>query len=186
VTLTPEDAAALGRRTHHLLDKARYLTLATVSASGSPWAAVLEYAWLARPLRFVFGSATVARHSRDIAADPRVSGSLFVAGGTAGLDLAAVDGAQFTGRCSEVAPGEVDQFHGPFSESVFPDPRERAEWILPPSQLRAPAAHRLYLVEVERWWLMDTRTWAQDRIDRRIEVPLATLDTMAHRGVDAP
>jgi len=46
---------------------------------------------------------------------------------------------------------------------------------LSPSLLRAPAEHRLYLIEVARWWLIDTRTWAQDRIDRRIEMPLTEL-----------
>lgn len=47
--------------------------------------------------------------------------------------------------------------------------------MLPRSLLAPPAQHRLYLIEVERWWLIDTRTWAQDRIDRRVEMPLADL-----------
>jgi hypothetical protein len=46
------------------------------------------------------------------------------------------------------------------------------------SALVAPAPHRLYLVEVEQWWLVDTRTWAEDRIDRRAEVPLSALSGM--------
>jgi hypothetical protein len=165
--------AGLSSRTHRLLDEARYLTLATVSDDGTPWAAVLEYAWLPRPLRFVFGSATVSRHSRHVAAVPRVSGSLFLGGTGTGLDVEAVDGAQFTGRCTEVGPGEIDLYYTDFYQRVFPDPAQRAEWMLPRSSLRAPAAHRLYLVEVERWWLVDTRTWVSDRIDRRIEVPPA-------------
>lgn len=165
----------LAGRTHRLLCEARYLTLATVSADGRPWAAVLEYAWLPDPLRFVFGSATSSRHSRDAATSPRVSGSLFLAGGTGEWDVSAVDGAQFTGTCSEVAAGDLDHYHRTFYESVFPDPAQRAEWMLPRTMLRPPAPHRLYLIEVERWWLVDTRTWAQDRIDRRVEVPLAGL-----------
>ncbi|WP_327352406.1 pyridoxamine 5'-phosphate oxidase family protein [Streptomyces sp. NBC_01304] len=161
----------LGERTRRLLDTARYLNLATVSADGSPWVATLEYAWLAGPpLRFVFGSATGSRHSRDVARSARVSGSLFVAGGGPGLDVAAVDGAQFTGTCAEVTAAELDRYHSVFYETVFPDEQQRSEWSLPPNALRAPAGHRLYLVEVERWWLVDTRTWEVDRIDRRIEV----------------
>jgi hypothetical protein len=46
---------------------------------------------------------------------------------------------------------------------------------LPPASLRAPAEHRLYLIEVERWWLIDTRTWEHDRIDRRVELPVEEL-----------
>jgi uncharacterized protein YhbP (UPF0306 family) len=157
---------SLADRTRRLLEEDTYLTLATVSADGLPWAAVLQYAWLDDPLRFLFGSATGARHSRHIAARPRVSGSLFVAGDS----LTAVDGAQFTGTCVEVS--DVDRYYTAFYTGVLPDPRLRAEWMLPSSALRPPAEHRIYLIEVERWWLVDTRTWAHDRIDRRIEVPL--------------
>ncbi|MBE8516147.1 pyridoxamine 5'-phosphate oxidase family protein [Amycolatopsis sp. H6(2020)] len=158
---------ALAARTTRLLDRARYLTLATVSPDGSPWAAVLQYAWLPSPLRFVFGSATESRHSRNIAANPTVSGSLFTAD-TA--DFTAVDGAQFTGRCAEIGLDALDDYHGPFYEHVFPDTQQRTEWSLPPSSLLGAAPHRLYLIEVDRWWLVDTSTWAEDRIDRRVEV----------------
>ncbi|MET0234716.1 MAG: pyridoxamine 5'-phosphate oxidase family protein [Kibdelosporangium sp.] len=171
-------ADSLAGRTLRLLNTARYVNLATVSADGLPWVAVLEYAWLADPLRLVFGSAIGSRHSRDVAKLPQVSGSLFVAGGGEGLDVSAVDGAQFTGSCAEVAADDLDQFYSAFYETVLPDPRQRAEWMLPRSLLRAPAEHRLYLIDVERWWLIDTRTWAADRIDRRIEMALTDLKPM--------
>lgn len=158
----------LAGRTRRILDEARYLTLSTVSDDGQPWSAVLQYAWVAEPLRLLFGSAVQSRHSRDIAARPLVSGALFVAGD----DLLAVDGAQFTGRCSALSAGDLDRYHATFYDAVLPDPESRAKWTLPPSALLAPADHRLYLVEVERWWLVDTRTWEQDRIDRRVELPL--------------
>ncbi|MFF3755437.1 pyridoxamine 5'-phosphate oxidase family protein [Streptomyces sp. NPDC002018] len=170
------DDASLAERTGRLLREARYLNLATVSPTGRPWVATLEYAWFAGPPRFVFGSATGSRHSRDLAASPQVSGSLFLAGGGAtGVAFAAVDGAQFTGRCAEVPAVDLDRYYSGFYEAVFPDERQREQWMLPRSSLRAPAGHRLYLIEVERWWLIDTRTWERDRIDRRIEVPLAEL-----------
>jgi len=165
----------LAARTRRLLDEATYLNLATVSAENEPWVAVLQYAWIADPLRFVFGSAISARHSRHLASSPAVSGSLFVAGVGGDTAITAVDGAQFTGRCSEVATDDLGRYHSTFYESVFPDAEERAEWTLPQSMLRPPAEHRLYLIEVERWWLIDTRTWAQDRIDRRIEMSLGDL-----------
>jgi uncharacterized protein YhbP (UPF0306 family) len=171
--MTTEDS--LAGRTLRLLNNARYLNLATVSEDGLPWVAVLEYAWLLDPLRFVFGSATGSRHSRHVAKLPQVSGSLFLAGNGEGLEVSAVDGAQFTGSCAEVAADDLDHFYSIFYETVFPDPQQRAEWMLPQSLLRAPAEHRLYLIEVERWWLIDTRTWAEDRIDRRVEMPLTDL-----------
>lgn len=163
-----DEAAGRSRR---LLDEAKFLTLATVSTNGYPWAAVLQYAWLANPLRFLFGSAIQARHSRDIATRPRVSGSLFVTGGS----LLAVDGAQFTGTCRELTTEELGRHHATFYDAVLPDARDRAEWTLPESALAEPAPHRLYVIEVDEWWLVDTRTWAQDRIDRRVRVSLACL-----------
>ncbi|MFJ2651611.1 pyridoxamine 5'-phosphate oxidase family protein [Streptomyces sp. NPDC087420] len=163
----------LAERAKRVLDTARYMNLATASAGGVPWAATLEYAWLADPLRFVFGSATSSRHSRHVRARPEVGGSLFIAGRhSAGVDIASVDGAQFSGHCTEIAPDKLDEYYARFYETVFPDPRQRARWQLRPTLLRSPAEHRLYLVEVERWWLIDTGTWAEDRIDRRVELPL--------------
>lgn len=161
-------------RTRRLLDEAKYLSLATVSTGEQPWSAVLQYAWLPNPLRFLFGSATQSRHSTDIATRPRVSGSLF----TAGTELMAVDGAQFQGLCRELTATEVETHHATFYDAVLPNARDRAEWTLPVSALVPPAPHRLYLIEVEQWWLVDTRTWAEDRIDRRAEVPLRELTNL--------
>ncbi len=166
---------SLADRTRRLLDKARYLNLATLSARGRPWVATLQYAWLDAPLRFLFGSATGSQHSRDIAASPWISGSLFATGGGNELDIAAVDGAQFTGRCSEIAATDLNRYHSVFYEYLFPDEQERARWTLPRSSLRPPGRHRLYLIEVERWWLIDTRSWEKDRIDRRLELPVKEL-----------
>lgn len=167
--------ASLAGRTRRLLDQARYVNLATASPEGVPWVAVLEYAWLADPLRLVFGSATGSRHSLDVGSSPRVAGSLFVAGDATGAAFTGIDGAQFTGRCSEIPAEDLDRFYPAFYEAVLPDAQQRAEWMLPRSLLASPAQHRLYLIEVERWWLIDTRTWAQDRIDRRVEMPLTEL-----------
>ncbi|MFI7677540.1 pyridoxamine 5'-phosphate oxidase family protein [Actinophytocola sp. NPDC049390] len=158
-------------RTRRLLESAKYLSLATVSTEEQPWSAVLQYAWLADPLRFLFGSAVRSRHSTDVSTRPQVAGSLFVAGG----DLLAVDGAQFSGTCRELSPAEVAEHHATFYDAVLPDARDRAEWTLPVSLLVPPAPHRVYVVEVEQWWLVDTSTWVEDRIDRRVEVPLADL-----------
>jgi uncharacterized protein YhbP (UPF0306 family) len=158
----------LARRTRRILDEATYLTLSTVTDEGLPWSAVLQYAWVADPLRLLFGSSVHSRHSRHVAVRQRVSGALFVAGDT----LLAVDGAQFTGRCFALPAEDVARYHATFYDAVLPDPRSRAKWTLPPSALLPPADHRLYLIEVERWWLVDTSTWEQDRIDRRVELPL--------------
>ena len=155
-------------RTTRILAEAKYLTLSTVDESGHPWSAVLQYAWLATPLRFLFGSATVSRHSRHVATRPAVSGALFVAGD----GLTAVDGAQFTGTCRELSAPEVHEHHTAFYDALLPDERSRAEYTLPVELLLPPSAHRIYQITVDRLWLVDTSTWIEDRIDRRVEVPV--------------
>lgn len=159
----------LAVRTKRILEEAKYLSMSTVSGEGQPWSAVLQYAWLPQPLRFLFGSATVSRHSGHIAARPNVSGSLFVTGDGA---LTAVDGAQFTGTCRELTPDEVRQHHGTFYDALLPDEESRAEYTLPVEALLPPADHRIYQITVDRLWLIDTSTWLEDRIDRRVEVEM--------------
>jgi uncharacterized protein YhbP (UPF0306 family) len=162
----------LPERTRRVLAEAKFLTMSTVSADGTPWSAVLQYAWLPDPLRFLFGSATQSRHSQDVAADPRVSGALFVAGEG---ELTEVDGAQFTGTCRELTAAEVAEHHATFYDALLPDEASRAEYTLPIESLIAPADHRIYQITVDRWWLIDTSTWIEDRIDRRVEMPLSEL-----------
>lgn len=167
---------SLADRTRRLLDEAHHLTLATASGDGRPWAATLHYAWLEAPLRFLFCSVTGARHSRHVAAAPEVSGSLFTTGRPTGVAIAPVEGAQFTGVCRPVPDDQLEQLHAAFFAAVLPDPEARAAWMLPLSALRPPSDHRLYQIEVERWWLIDLSTWARDRVDRRVEMPLGALE----------
>lgn len=160
---------SLTDRTKRILAEAKYLSLSTVSDEEQPWSAVLQYAWLADPLRFLFGSATQSSHSRHIETRPAVSGSLFVTGDG---ELTSVDGAQFTGTCRELTAAEVHEHHATFYDALLPDEKSRAEYTLPVELLLPPANHRIYQITVDRLWLVDTSTWVEDRIDRRVEVPL--------------
>lgn len=161
----------LTTRTERILDEAEYLTLATVSPEGHPWSAVVQYVWLAAPLRFLFGSATTSAHSRHTAEHPDVAGSLYTTRPRPLIE--SVDGAQFTGTCAELTPAELHTHHRTFYDTLFPDPADRAQWTLPEPALLQPAPHRLYQITVTGWWLVDTTTWAEDRIDRRVEMPLS-------------
>jgi uncharacterized protein YhbP (UPF0306 family) len=158
----------LADRTKRILAEAKYLSLSTVSTDGRPWSAVLQYAWLPGPLRFLFGSATESRHSRHITDNPAVSGALFVTGDA----LTSVDGAQFTGTCRELTAAEVRNHHATFYDALLPDEKDRTEYTLPAEALLPPADHRIYQITVDHLWLIDTSTWLEDRIDRRVEVPL--------------
>jgi hypothetical protein len=59
-----------------------------------------------------------------------------------------------------------------FYDALLPDEKDRAEYTLPVAALLAPADHRIYQITVDRLWLVDTSTWIEDRIDRRVEVPV--------------
>lgn len=157
----------LADRTRRILAESKYLSLSTVTDDGLPWTAVLQYAWLDAPLRFLFGSATESLHSTNIAARPTVSGSLYLPG-----TLTEVDGAQFSGTCRALEADEVAEHHQAFYDALLPDEALRAEYTLPIEELLPPAPHRIYQITVERWWLVDTSTWIEDRIDRRVEMPL--------------
>jgi len=160
---------SLTERTKRVLEEAKYLSLSTVAPDGKPWSAVMQYAWLPQPLRLLFGSATRSRQSAHLVANPSIAGSLYIAGNG---ELTAVDGGQFTGTCRELTEEEVRRHHGTFYDALLPDEESRAEYTLPIERLVAPADHRIYQITVDRLWLIDTSTWIEDRIDRRVEVEL--------------
>lgn len=174
----PTGPADLPGRTRRLLDVAEYVTLATVSATGEPWASTLHYVWAGDPLRLFFVSTRDTTHGRNIAARPRVSGSVFATGVPGELELAPVEGAQFEGVCTELSAGELASWQPYFFTVLFPDPAVREKWALPPEAFGPGRAHGFYAITVERWWLIDLRTWADDRIDRRVELPPERLRTV--------
>lgn len=175
MTSTGTSPEELATRAVRLLGSARYMTLATASPRSGPWSTTLHYEWQADPLRLLFCSCHDTRHGGDIAVDSEVAGSLFVTGESTGVAIAPVEGAQFTGVCEVTPEDELERTHQSFFESVFPDPAARAEWALPLGAFRPPGTHRLYRVTVRQLWLIDLRTWAEDKIDRRVELPLSAL-----------
>lgn len=162
-------------RSKRILDEAHYVTLATVSSSGEPWSSAVHYIWMHDPLRMLFSSVTDSQHSRNVADHPLVSGSLFITGVPNEIPIATVDGAQFLSTCTEVPQVELEEYHARFFEAAFPDLAMRQTWMLPRSAFRPPMVHRLYLITITRWWVIDFSTWAEDKIDRRIEVPADEL-----------
>jgi nitroimidazol reductase NimA-like FMN-containing flavoprotein (pyridoxamine 5'-phosphate oxidase superfamily) len=126
------DPAGLARA---LVAENSYLTLATASGAGIPWACPVWFA--AHDLDvFVWASKPGARHSRNIAENPRVSlvvfdssrppgeGSAFYVAGAAEL----VDESAFGDALAVYNARSVERGMG--------------EWD--PARLREPARHRLY------------------------------------------
>lgn len=168
---------ALLRRSRYLLDSARFVTLATQGSSG-PWAATVNYVVLFRPLRLLWYSSRAARHSVNIASQPRVAGSIFLTnltGSQAPVDLP-IDGAQLAGVAREVSAEELPTYYEHYYELNFPDPEVRAQWRLPLDEFRDGGPRRFYLLTIDRWWLYDAERWTVDKHDTRVEVPVDAID----------
>lgn len=161
----------LVRRCDDLIEHARFMTLATRGEDG-PWASTVNYVPLREPLRLLWYSLRNARHSRNIEADPAVSGSVFRTGVANPLGL---DGAQFTGTAHAVGAGELGELADFYYRRNFADEQTREAWRLPLAQFRGDGPRRFYVVAVREWWLFDLDGWLADMNDRRVAVELAAL-----------
>ncbi|NUS74211.1 MAG: pyridoxamine 5'-phosphate oxidase family protein [Corynebacteriales bacterium] len=166
----------LGKRSRFLLENARFVTLATSGPAGI-WASTVNYVVLPNPLRLLWYSLKTARHSLNIAAQPYISGSLFLTGltGSNAPSGIPIDGAQLTGTCHEVSGPEATEHHREYYERNFPDPAIREQWLLPLSDFRDEGPRRFYSLRVNDWWLYDADRWLVDKHDTRVEVPLSTI-----------
>ncbi|MFI7663818.1 hypothetical protein [Nocardia sp. NPDC049526] len=168
---TPVDRAL------RLLDTARFVTLATNGSAG-PWAAPVNFVALHAPVRLLWYSLRSAQHSLDIVASTQVSGSMFLTGltGDSAPSGIPIDGAQFSGSCRAIHDrDQVEEYHRYYYETNFPDPRVRAEWLLPVEEFHGDGPRRFYLLQVERWWLYDADRWTVDKHDTRIEIPTDSI-----------
>lgn len=134
--MRPQDAAAdPGHLARTLVTENSYLTLATAAADGTPWASPVWFAPRGLEL-FVWASKPGARHSQNIAENPRVSLVVFDSSRAPGEGSALYVSAR-----AEVVPeaGFDDALAVYSARSVE---RGLGEWD--PARLRDPARHRLY------------------------------------------
>jgi nitroimidazol reductase NimA-like FMN-containing flavoprotein (pyridoxamine 5'-phosphate oxidase superfamily) len=130
-----------------LVAEISYLTLATADAAGIPWATPVWFAPRDLDL-FVWASKPGARHSLNIAENPRVSLVIFDSSRAPGEGS-----ALYVAADAELADGAA------FDEALAVYNARSVERGLPtwdPSKLREPARHRLYrAVAVEAFVLDD-------------------------------
>ncbi|RDK03223.1 pyridoxamine 5'-phosphate oxidase family protein [Paraburkholderia lacunae] len=164
---------ALIKRSQLLLRTGRFMTLATVSPDGEPWASVVNYVPTGSPMKLTWYSMRDARHSINIEQNPLASGTIF----RTDLDASplGLDGAQFAGACRTIPDSEVQSCHRQYYEKNFPDSTVRQQWMLPVSEFVGHGARRFYELTVAQWWLFDIDRWLEDKIDARIEVRVSAL-----------
>jgi uncharacterized protein YhbP (UPF0306 family) len=166
------------KRSHFLLENARYITLATNDQAGNPWASTVNYVVLYQPLRLLWYSLRAAKHSRNIEVKPEIAATLFSTDPRLAEDEThvGVDGAQLFGTAREVDPEELNKYHQIYYTKNFPDPEIRNEWMLPLEDFHSEGPRRFYLLEPQQWWLFDKERWVRDKSDTRLEVPLTYLN----------
>jgi uncharacterized glyoxalase superfamily protein PhnB/general stress protein 26 len=149
------DNAELARR---IIDVSRYLTLATVDASGRPSASPVffapgragEFLWLSRP---------DADHSRNIAERPEVSLAIFDSRQAPGTG----QGVYVTGRAELVEDGEGIEAYSETSQRCGAPPWSGAD-------VTGDAEFRLYRATADDVWVLDSGN--DSRGDRRSRVAL--------------
>ncbi|CNH32469.1 Pyridoxamine 5'-phosphate oxidase [Yersinia kristensenii] len=161
-------------RSLYLLQSARFFTLASRSLDGRVWASTVNYVPVFTPLRVIWCSMRLSRHSENIRQYSQVSGSVFR------TDLQdapppGLDGAQFIGISREIPTDESAEFYDYFSHYNFPDEAIRAEWMPPLSEFTGNGLRRFYELTISEWWLLDIDQWQVTREDRRIAVNIDTL-----------
>jgi hypothetical protein len=145
--MRPETAAVHPERLARALVAANsYLTLATAGTGGAPWASPVWFA--ARELgEFVWASKHGARHSRNIAENPRVSLVIFDSSTTPG------DGsALYVSAHAELVTGPTfDEALAVYNARSLEG--GLAEWDA--AKLREPAKHRLYRATAVEAFVLD-------------------------------
>ena len=145
--MTPEtDSFDPVRIAGSLVAENSYVTLATASGDGVPWASPVWFA--ARGLEmFVWASKPGAQHSRNISQNPRVSLVVFDSSRPPGVGSALYASA----HAELVADTEFDEALDLYNARSM----ERELEGFDPSALRAPARHRLYRAVVREAFVLD-------------------------------
>ena len=156
----PEQAAVdPGRLARALVAANSYMTVATASADGAPWASPVWFGSRALEI-FVWASSPHARHSRNIAENPRVSLVVFDSTQAPGAGSALYIDAD-----AELASGasfeDALQLYNARSRE-----RGLAQWDS--TRLSEPAKHRLHRAVVRDVFVLDDH-------DERIRLPLREI-----------
>jgi nitroimidazol reductase NimA-like FMN-containing flavoprotein (pyridoxamine 5'-phosphate oxidase superfamily) len=127
-----------------IIDRERFMTLATADSDGVPWASPVWYApdgysellWVSKP---------EARHSRNIAVRPEIAIVIFDSQQTPG-DVRAL---YMAARAEEIDARSMEAFNA----------RSIAQGLPPwgPEDVQSPARHRLYRAVVSQHWTLDAR-----------------------------
>ena len=123
-----------------LLDDNRYVVLATADEAGAPWASPVWFAHRGLTT-IVWVSSPDARHSRALAADPRIAVTVFDSSVVPG------QGTAFYGRGTAVMCPDADLPEHLATFNAESDRQGLASWGA--DRVSSPARHRLYVATLD-------------------------------------
>ncbi len=129
-----------------IIDANAYMTLATADEAGCPWVSPVWYAH-AGYREFFWVSSPEAKHSRNLAARPRVSVVIFDSRAPVGEGQAVYVSA----LAGEVEDADLDRGMEIFSRASVAG--GAPEWTR--EEVRPPALHRLYRASASEHWVLD-------------------------------
>lgn len=160
----------LAERCDRLLNTTRFITLATVSAQGAPWASTVNYVYREETGTLIWYSMSDAVHSRNIEHEPHITASLFRTDLGESSPPVGLDGLQISGIAHFVPDNEVSLIHEYYYRKNFPDEQVRARWALLLSDFHRAGQRSFYEFEPKQLWLLDLERWEIDKKDKRVEV----------------
>lgn len=131
-----------------LVERNRYLTLGTVTADGSPWTSPVYFAADADRWEFYWVSAQDTQHSRNLAADPRVSLVVF--------DSSVLP---YHGRSLYVVgeAGALDLREAQRGLAIYPGPAARGGTAVGIEEVSGASPWRLYRARAAAVWVLCPR-----------------------------
>ncbi|WP_124376980.1 pyridoxamine 5'-phosphate oxidase family protein [Pseudomonas synxantha] len=163
-------------RCRRLLCTTRFITLATASVQGSPWASTVNYVYRRQTESLLWYSMSDSLHSQNIDHDPNISGSIFRTDLGTSAPPVGLDGIQLSGFARSVPDDEIEVVYEEYYRTNFPDVLTRAQWALPLSDFKKNGKRSFYILTIQRLWLLDLERWSYDKNDQRIEVELPIPD----------
>ncbi|MFC6340235.1 pyridoxamine 5'-phosphate oxidase family protein [Pseudomonas sp. CCM 7891] len=168
---------SLAERCDRLLHTTRFITLATASAHGAPWASTVNYVYRTETESLLWYSMSDSLHSRNIEQEPNISGSIFRTDLGDSAPPVGLDGIQLSGFARAIPDNEIEIVHKDYYRINFPDKDTREQWMLPLSDFNKSAKRSFYELRIRQLWLLDLERWSYDKNDQRIEVLLPLSKT---------
>ncbi len=152
-----DDYASVARR---IIRDNRYMSLGTLGKDGSPWVAVVLYAF-DDDYNFYFLSATDSQHGRNISKTRDVAFTIF----DSAQPIGSSEGVQATGRASPLSGKELVKAIKQYEMAVFPKSGMPAGSRYNPSDYGDAAEFRFFKIETKELYVTGTE-------DRRTKVDL--------------